>query len=143
MNGVKKLGLVRGVLLLLVSFVALSALARGVMLYFDPPHPIRLHVRWKPGTDDAARAQLEQQLALSRPEFKEGSTWLYYLDMPSADAIRAVVQHPMVEDTAHVDRVKFRPSLKEDAPRRALYYGTMAGGFGSLLVVFWVIRWLS
>lgn len=143
MNGLKKLGLLRGGGVLLVSFLVLAAAARSVLLYFEPPHPIRVHVRWAPVVDAVQRAQLEQQLSLTLPEFREGTTWLYFLPVPSTDAIRAIVQHPSIEDTQHVDRVRFRPSFNEDAPRRALYYGAVAGGFGSLIVLFWLSRWLS
>lgn len=143
MNGLKKLGLLRGGGVLLVSFLVLTAAARSVLLYFEPSHPIRVHVRWTSDVDDLRRAQLEQQLSLTLPEFREGTTWLYFIPVPSTDAIRAIVQHPNIEDTQHVDRVRFRPSFNEDAPRRALYYGAVAGGFGSLLVLFWIARWLS
>lgn len=139
-NGLKKLGLGRAVLLLIVSFVVLAAVSRSVLLYFEPPHPIRVHVRWSADVDDAQRARLEQQLSLTQPEFREGRTWLYVLPVPSEDAIRAIVQNPKVEDTEHVNRLRFRPSFNEDAPRRALYYGIVAGGFGSLIVLFWVSR---
>ncbi len=143
MNGLKALGLLRGILLVVVSFSALTAGARGIMLYFEPPHPIRLHVRWKPDVDAGTRAQLEQQLSLTKPELQEGTTWLYVLPSPTTEAIRTVVQHPSVDDTQHVDRVTFRPSFREDAPRRALYYGAIAGGFGTLVVLLFVVRQLS
>jgi len=143
MKGLTRLGLVRGALLLVVSFLVLAAAARSILLYFEPPHPIRVHVRWTGDVDEVRRASLEQQLSLTLGEYREGSTWLYVLPSPTTEAIQALVQHPNVEDTQHVDRVRFRPSFNEDAPRRALYYGAVAGGFGSLIVLFWVIRALS
>lgn len=124
----------------LLSFVVFTAAGRSLLLFFEPPHPIRLHVRWSAAVDDPTRATLEQQLALTGPELKEGTTWLYTLQDPTRDIIRAVVQHPQVEDTQHVDRERFRPSFNEDAPRKALYYGAAIGLGGTLVMLLWLRR---
>jgi len=138
LSGLRRIGVLGGAVTLILSFVVIAGIARGVLLWFDPPHPIRLHVRWRPDVDAVRRGELEQQFGLSLGELKEGTTWLYTLATPSEDAIRTIVQHQSVDDTAHVDRVKFRPGLKEDRERRALYYGAGVGGAGSLITLFWL-----
>ncbi len=138
LSGLRRVGVLGGGVTVLLSFVIIAGVARSVLLWFDPPHPIRLHVRWHPDVDASRRGELERQLELSQGELKEGTTWLYTLQTPSKEAIRAIVQHPSVDDTAHVNRVKFRPGLKEDPERRALYYGAGVGGAGSLVTLLWL-----
>ncbi len=140
LSGLRRLGALRICATLLLSFVVSAGIARSVLLWFDPPHAIRLNVRWRSDVDVTRRSELERQLGLTLGEFREGTTWLYTLPTPSTEAIRAIVQHPSVDDTAHVNRVKFRPALREDPQRRALYYGACVGGAASLMTLFWVAR---
>lgn len=96
------------------------ALAAGayaaLRLTFDRAPTI--HVRWAHGIDDRARARLENQFALTDARQDSERTWVYILTSPSTANIQALVQHPAVEDTHHIDRTLFvvTPSARRPGP---------------------------
>jgi hypothetical protein len=139
-KGLLELGLARAAGILAASFVVIGLLSAGLLLWLEPPHPVRLHVRWTADVDDGRRAELERRLQLQRAQHSEGTTFHYDLDPPTTDAIRAIVQHPNVEDTAHINRIRFRPEFEQDRQRRSIFYGVLGGGVGAMAVLFWVIR---
>jgi hypothetical protein len=143
LRGLRDLGLARAAAILAVSFLAIGLLGGLALLWLEPPHSIRLNIRWKNDVDPGRRAALERELRVSNgdpTEGETGTTWAYELADPSADNIRAIVQHPSVDDTAHINRVRFRPEFEQDRQRRAIYYGVLAGGFGAVAVLVWVAR---
>jgi len=141
LTGLKKLGLLRGGVVLLISFLAMTAATRALSLWLDPPHPITVHVRWRADLDVFRRGALEQQLNLVLGQRMEGNTWRYTLGKPTTEAIQAIVQHPNAEDTAHLDRDRFRPEFSEDSAARARYFGWIGGGAGGLALLVGLV-WL-
>jgi hypothetical protein len=67
----------------------------------------RFNLRWKPDVADVDRARIESELGLvdAEPVARDvrGRTWSYRLQFPVQDRVRAVLQHPAVEDTAGID----------------------------------------
>jgi len=135
-----ELGLARVAGILAASFLGLGLLSAGILLWLEPPHPVRLHVRWTADVDDARRAALERELQLSRGQRSEGTTFVYDLDTPTTDTIRAIVQHPSVDDTAHINRIRFRPEFEQDRQRRSIFYGVLGGAAGAVAVLLWIAK---
>jgi hypothetical protein len=136
----RELGLLRAAAALVAGLFVIGTLAWRTVLWMDPPHVVRLNVRWKADVDASRRAMLEQQLHLTQGEPTEGSTWAYRLPDPSTNTIRAIVQHPSVDDTAHINRVRFRPELSQDRERRAIAYAVPIGGIGAIGALLWIAR---
>jgi hypothetical protein len=107
----------------------------------EAPHAVRLNVRWRPDVDASQRALLEQQLHLTRGERTEGTTWTYWLPDPSADTIGAIVKHPSVEDTAHINRTRFRPEIRQDRERYAWLYSAPIAAVAAVIVLLGVSWW--
>ena len=73
----------------------------------DAPNPaaLKVHVRWAPEIDDAARSERERRYGLTTPARSEDPhTWSYVLTNGSRENIRALVADPLVADTNGVDR---------------------------------------
>ena len=140
LKGLLELGVRRVIGVLAISFVVIGLLSAGALLWLEPPHPVRLHVRWTSDVDDARRGELERQLKLSRGQLSEGNTFAYDLDPPTTEVIRAIVQHPNVDDTAHINRIRFRPSFEQDRQRRSIFYGVLGGGAGAVAVLLWLAK---
>ena len=138
LKGLIELGLARSIGVLAVSAVGIGLLCAGLLLWLEPPHPVQLHVRWTPDVDDARRATLERDLRLDRGQHSEGTTFIYRLDPPTTDAIQAIVEHPNVDDTAHINRIRFRPEFEQDRERRSIFYGVIGGAAGSVAVLLWL-----
>jgi hypothetical protein len=75
-----------------------------------------VHVRWAPSVDDSTRTQLQTRFGLTEGQYDSGTTWVYVLMSPTAANIQALVESPAVEDTHHIDRVRF--GVSPGAPRR-------------------------
>ena len=120
---------------LVVAFLVITAAAAGVLSVTLSGHPVPMHVRWKPGTSDAERAALEQRFHLTEGVVSEGTTRAYLLADTSTGNIRAMVQHPSVEDTADINRIRFRPAFAYDRERRLIFFSVLAGGLGAVAVL--------
>ena len=94
---------------------ALAGTAYAVLRLTFGDRPVRIHVRWAPTIDDAARLQLEQRYRLARPVSIGDRTFGYVLTDRSRDNIRNLVLDPVVEDTHEIDRAAFR--VGDAAPR--------------------------
>jgi hypothetical protein len=81
-----------------------------------------VHVRWAQFVDDSTRAQLQKRFGLAGEQYDSGTTWVYLLTSPTTKNIQALVESPAVEDTHHMDRVKF--VVSPAAPRRGPYIAT-------------------
>lgn len=88
--------------------LAVAAVTYGTLRLTFGPRPAYVHIRWAPAVDNAARERLEQQYSLTRPEFKEGSTWGYTLLDLSRDNIGALVADAAVSDTHYINRAALR-----------------------------------
>ena len=137
-TGLRQLGAWRTLKLLAAAFVAIGLTSGLALLLLTPRRPIPIHVRWTPDVDAARRQSLERQLQLAEGRPTEGTTWVYQLQEPSTDDIRAIVTHPNVEDTAHVNRVWFRPEFGLDRQRRAVFFGGLIGGAGAVALLLWL-----
>lgn len=64
-------------------------------------------IRWTASVDEGMRRRFEQQLGLvdaaAVARDPRGRTWTYRLPTPTRARIRAIVEHPAVEDTARID----------------------------------------
>lgn len=137
-TGLRQLGAWRALQVLGAAFLAISLFSGLALLLLLPHQPITIHVRWTPDADAYRRPALEQQLKLGAGRRSEGTTWVYQLDDPSTNDIRAIVTHPDVEDTAHLNRVWFRPEFGVDRERRSAFYGVLTGGIGAVAFLLWM-----
>ena len=81
-----------------------------------------VHVRWAQFVDDSSRARLQMRFGLAAAQYDSGTTWVYFLMSPATENIQALVESPAVEDTHHIDRVKF--VVSPGAARRGPYIPT-------------------
>ena len=95
----------RVVALAMTSALALAAIA-CLYLFVPPSLAPRVNIRWADEVSDTARTEIERQLELAVGEHVEGTTWAYDLADPSSQAIAAIVTHPFVADTHHIDRAR-------------------------------------
>ena len=117
------------------AFAVITAAAAGVLSLTLSHDRVPVHVRWKPGTTDAERAALEQRFHLTEGVVTEGTTRAYLLTDTSTGNIRALVQHPSVEDTSRIDRIRFRPAFAHDRDRRLIFFSVVAGGLGGVALL--------
>lgn len=93
----------------LVAVLALVALLPD----HAPARPAaRVNVRWTTGVSDVDRAALEQRFSLAGGQptpdrTSDVNVWDYTLSDLSAENVAALVQHPDVVDTHHIDRSTF------------------------------------
>jgi hypothetical protein len=70
------------------------------------PYPM-VHIRWSAALAGAERSALELQFRI-RPAADLGNdTWRYELRDPSRRNVEAIVRHPAIQDTHHLDRRSF------------------------------------
>jgi hypothetical protein len=106
----------------------------GVLWLTIPVEPVPINVRWTPSLADAERAELEQLFHLADGRFVGDETWSYALPDYRQENIRAIVTHPRVIDTHHIDRSMFQP---DDPPpswlMRAFAAAAMCAVAGALV----------
>lgn len=117
-----------------LAFVVATAAAAVVLSMTLSSGPVPLHVRWKAGTTDAERTVREQRYHLTDGRVTEGTTRAYLLADTSTSNIRAMVQDPYVEDTADINRVRFRPRFSNDRQRRLIVFSVAAGVIAAVYV---------
>src|SRR5688572_33088138 len=66
-----------------------------------------IKVRWVPGVADGKRAAAERELSLVWRDSTEPRTVTYLLMDSNRENVRRIVQHPLVEDTAFIDRAAY------------------------------------
>lgn len=88
-----------------VGQCALMALGIAWAL-FERAAPV-VNVRWRDDLDAGERQRIEQELFLEAGE-PAGDSWRYDLAWPAASNIAAIIQHPEVIDTHHLDRARNR-----------------------------------
>jgi hypothetical protein len=128
-----RLGRVVGVYL--GAFAVLTAAAAAILSITLASGPVPIHVRWKPAVTDAERSALEQRFHLTEGVATEGTTRAYMLTDTSTANIRELVQHPGVDDTADINRVRFRPAFKHDRGRRLVVFSVVTGGIAAVAVL--------
>jgi len=107
-----------------------------------PPAPV--YVVWRDGLSDTARGAIERQFSLKDGEARpDDGYWTYELADRSRANIRALVQHPSVKDTFHIDRTAFEVEHKPDDWRRyptaAILVATALGLWATGFVLPWVV----
>ena len=73
-----------------------------------PPDERRVNVRWAEGATDTARRDREARFGLTTGAHVEDWTWSYVLTDHETANVQALVQDPMVDDTAGIDRGTFQ-----------------------------------
>ena len=119
-----------------IGFVAGAAVVAVVLWFALPGGPVPIHVRWTSNTTDAQRAALEQRFHLTNGEVTEGTTRAYQLADTSTDNIRSLVQNPNVDDTADLNRLKFRPRFSNDRARQIPFFSVLGGLAGAAFALF-------
>ena len=112
--------------------LAIGALAAMVLATIPAPQ-VPINVRWRAGVTDEHRIALERQFHLTEGRVTEATTRAYLLTDTSTDNIRALVQHASVDDTANLNRVRFRPPFAYDRARTIPAYALIAGLAGAVL----------
>ena len=121
---------------LAIVFIALTALSWVLLALVASQRAVQVNVRWKPGIEETRRAEIERRLHLRVTGFDRDTTWQYLLDDPSTENIRSLVQHPAIDDTAHLDRGRFRPDGDRAAAARRPAYALAIGLVGTLALFF-------
>lgn len=78
----------------------------SILLWVLVPPPLapRINVRWAANISAESRSQLEQEFSLVAGRLVADSVWLYELADVSTANIKALISHPAVADTHHLDR---------------------------------------
>ena len=66
-----------------------------------------IKVRWVPGVADGTRSATERDLSLVWRDSTEPRTVTYLLTDSDQENVRRIVHHPLVEDTAFIDRATY------------------------------------
>lgn len=120
---------------LAAGFVLLAGLTWGLLSLAWPEAPVHVHVRWKTDVTEAERVALERRFRLTGAVHSEGTSWEYQLVDSSTANIRNIVQNARVDDTSHLNRIRYRPELAQDRVRQIWLYSLAVGGIGSLLLL--------
>ena len=120
---------------LATAFALVGALAWGILSLAWPDSPVDINVRWTPEVVEAQRLELERRFRLTNGQQREGATWTYELADTSTANIQALIQHERVDDTEHLNRIRFRPEFAQDRARQILLASVAIGGAGSVLLL--------
>jgi hypothetical protein len=110
-----------------------TSLSWAILSLAWPKTPVHVHVRWKPDVTEAQRVELERSFQLIDSQPGDGVTWEYQLVDSSTANIKAIVQDERVDDTAHLNRIRYSPEFAQDRSRQILAYSVGTGGVASLL----------
>lgn len=106
---------------LIIFAVSACWLAAVAVMWMAGTNVPTVNVRWKAGISDAERAKAETYLTLVLHEPKEPGTNNYFILDTSAHNVGALVQHPLIEDTAFIDRGSF---TLDNPPAGRMWLGT-------------------
>ena len=125
---------------LAAAFAVVTGRALEMLSLTWPVAPVDIHVRWTAGVMDAQRVELERRFGLTNSQQREGTTWAYRLADTSTANITALIQDERVDDTEHLNRVRYRPEFAQDRSRQMLAYSAAIGAVGSLLLLLLAAR---
>ena len=96
---------------------------RSAPLWVVAPGERRFNVRWAVGATDTARRDREVRFGLTAGALVDGRTWSYVLTDQETRNLRALIQDPIVEDTAGIDRgtIQVAPEQWENWIKRKLF----------------------
>lgn len=120
--------------------MVVTGLAWGILSLAWPLTPVAIHVRWADDVGDTRRVELERQFTLTDGELIEGNTWKYQPADWSRENLQAIVQHPQIADTHHLDRGRFLAEFPADRPQR-LRNAALAIGAAASILVIGLIAW--
>lgn len=106
--------------LALLAVCAAWPLALAVLWVASGKTVPTIHVRWVQGVTGAQRSATEGELSLVWHEARDPGTASYVLDDASVQNVQRIVGHPLVEDTAFVNRSSF---VLENAPQAHTWAG--------------------
>jgi hypothetical protein len=117
-----------------IAYALLTVSAVVAALGIAAPGPRRVNIRWAPSATLAARVAAAQELGVRSVMSREERTWSY--GVPDAGLIPKIIQHPLVEDTHHIDRAEatFSPELP---PARAAVRRLYEGGPLAAIAAGW------
>jgi hypothetical protein len=127
---------------LIVSLVMLGA-AGATRLFGPSVFAPRVNIRWSSGTSNTVRQELERRLGLVAADQRENRTWAYDLPDPSRIRIRAIVNHPAVEDTYRIDREQLTTTADAPRGRTRLARPGPAGWIHGPVFEWFIFLWLS
>jgi len=122
---------------LAVAWIAL-AMVVPIMTYRTPIPPPAINVAWAGGVDDQQRATLEARFHLTDGDSRGGGLWTYRIADTTTANVAALVRHPDVNDTQHIDRQSFTVDGAQGPLRRAV--STMP--IGLVLSTFVALCWV-
>jgi hypothetical protein len=129
----------RALALLAAASVVVAGVVWALLSFLWPVTPVHVHVRWKPDVTDSQRVELERRFQLAEPSHRDGSSWEYQLADTSTANIRTIVQDGRVDDTEHLNRIRYRPEFAQDRSRQILLYSAVGGVMGSFLLLLAVV----
>ena len=109
-----------------------------VLTYRTPIPPPSINVAWAGGVDDQQRAALEARFHLTDGDSRGAGLWTYRIGDTTTANVAALVRHPDVEDTQHIDRQSFTVDGAQGPLRRAV--STVP--IGLLLSTFLALCWV-
>ena len=101
-------GLASTVSSLLIARVPVEIDRSAPLLALAPPAERRVNVRWAAPVTDTARRDREVRYGLASGVRVENRTWSYVPTDLESGNLQALVQDPLAEDTAGIDRGRFR-----------------------------------
>lgn len=140
LSSLRAFGVVRALAVLVLGAAVAAAAAAWILSRTLADGPVPINVRWKADVTEPRRIALERELRLIEDHHTEGTTWAYLLTDPSTDSIRRIVQHPSVDDTAHLNRIRFRPEFAYDRTRRIAAYSVVLGAVGGVALLVVMLR---
>jgi len=122
----------------LITAWALLALVVPALTYRMPIPPPTVNVAWSSAVDDQQRVTLEARFHLTDGDFRGGRLWTYHLADATRANVGALVSHPDVEDTQHIDRRSFAVDGASGPLWRALSTLPTGLGVSTFAVLCWV-----
>jgi hypothetical protein len=105
-----------------VAFLLCAAwpIAMGVMFFATAKAVPTINIRWVAQMSEAQRLQAEHDLSVVWQQARERRTVRYFLIDADRANLRRIVTHPLVEDTAYINRGTL---VLEDAPPALIWGG--------------------
>ena len=122
---------------LLAVWVVLTMVVPALTYRTPIPRPA-INVAWTAGVDDQQRATLEARFHLTDGDFRGGHLWTYSIADTTRANVAALVRHPGVEDTQHIDRQSFTVDGAESSLRRALATVPIGLAMSTFVVLCWL-----
>jgi hypothetical protein len=109
----------------------------GILFFATSRAVSNINIRWVPGITEEQRLQAERDLSVVWHEAREPRTVTYFLLDADLANLRKIVTHPLVEDTAFINRGTL---VLENSPPAIMWIGnqfstvwTSALLYGSLI----------